>query len=47
MLMMLLFTQAAAVDVSLGVMAWLQQWIRRLGESVDKVLAVREFGRIE
>jgi hypothetical protein len=47
MLMLLLFVQAAAVDVPLGVMAWLQQWIRRLGELVDKVLAVREFGRIE
>jgi hypothetical protein len=40
--MLLLFAQASDVDVPLGAMAWLQRWIRRLGESVDKVLAVRE-----
>ncbi len=40
--MLLLFAQVVAVDVPLGAMAWLQQWIRRLGELVDKVLAVRE-----
>jgi hypothetical protein len=40
--MLLLLAQAAAVDVPLGVMAWLQRWIRELRELVDKVLAVRE-----
>ena len=34
--MLLLFAQAAAVDVPLRAMAWLQRWIRRLGEVQTK-----------
>jgi hypothetical protein len=36
MLMLLLFAQAEAVDAHLGAMAWLQRWIRRLGEVQTK-----------